>query len=80
MSGEPTDAEVQAAAAVRNADDVPEEVLKGTPLGKCPDCDTKFEYNTAETHVTSMSPCPGCGSHQWQKYGHRLPDGTEVSS
>lgn len=80
MSDEPTDAEVQAAAAVRNADDVPEEVLKGTPLGKCPNCGEKFEYNSPETHVTAMSPCPGCGSQQWQKWSYRMPDGTEVSS
>lgn len=76
-ANEPTDAEVQAAAAARNADDIPDHVLEGTPLGCCHNCLNRFEYGDPNGQ-RNTDPCPECGSQNWKKWGYRMPDGEEV--
>lgn len=73
-----SDADYQAAAAARNADEVPSVVLKSVSLGHCQDCDTMFEYGKPNGGIQNLSPCPECGSENWMKWGYRTPDGENV--
>lgn len=73
-----SDAEYQAAAAVRNADDVPSVVLESVPLGFCRHCGTMFEYGKPNGGIQNLSPCPECGSDEWVKWGYRTEGGTNV--
>jgi Zn finger protein HypA/HybF involved in hydrogenase expression len=62
-----SNADYQAAAAAKDADTLPEEVIKGTKLGHCPNCDQRFEYPQ-----NNLDPCPNCGSEKWVSWGVRL--------
>jgi len=68
-------ADVQAAAAARDAErqqqEIPNRVLAGQPIGEC-SCGERFDYgaNTG-ADVCNMDPCPGCGSREWHKWGYR---------
>jgi len=69
---------IQAAAAARNAHELPEVVLKSTKLGVCYECKSIFEYGDPESETQNLSPCPNCGDRSWEKWGYRLPDGTDI--
>lgn len=66
-----------AAAAARNADDVPRVVLVGTRVGECNDCGENFAYGDPEHDVQNLSPCPSCGSRNWYKWGYEVGDNRE---
>lgn len=70
--------ESQAAAAVRNADDVPPAVLVATPIGACSECGSRFPFR--DEGIGQLDPCPECGSDDWQKVAYRLPSGREVEA
>lgn len=75
----PSDADYQAAAAAKNAADVPDFVLEGTPVGKCNDCHDYFEYGTG-TGRGNLTPCPHCGSDDWEKIGYQHDGGIKRRS
>lgn len=73
------DPDAAAAAAARDATPLPDEIIEGRPLGECPDCGARFDY-MYPSGVGNLEPCPECGSHDWQRWGVRMPDGEEIPS
>ena len=73
MSREASPAAIDAAAAARDADDVPEYVLEGTPIGRCQECGHQFSYGAGTGH-RNLDPCPSCDSQRWGKWGYDLPN------
>lgn len=64
-----------AAHAARRAEekyeDMPSVVMHGQLIGKCPDCEEKFNYGSPSDGVDNLDPCPECGSMHWRKWGYR---------
>lgn len=71
MSDQYGEADYGAAAAAKDADEVPDYVLHGTPIGHCHACDTRFLYR-GNTGIDNLDPCPQCGSLDWRKWGYRV--------
>lgn len=67
----------EAAHAAKNTPDVPDEVIEGQPLGEC-ECGERFEYGMG-ADVGQLDACPNCCSHNWEKWGYRLPDGGDIA-
>lgn len=73
----PSQADLDAAAAARGAEPVPEALLVATPIGEC-ECGARFWYRDPEAEVGQLDPCPECGAFDWRKWGYELPDGREI--
>lgn len=67
-----------AAAAAARVPDLPDYKIEGDLLGECRDCGNQFRYATPKTGIHNLDPCPDCGSDNWYKYGHAMPDGTVI--
>lgn len=63
----PSDADYQAAAAARRAED---NEWEGPLVGRCNSCGRAFEYGIG-TDVGNLDPSPCCGSDGWEKVGTR---------
>lgn len=58
--------------------DYPDEVLKGHRIGECATCGETFLYGWVGDETSNFSPCPHCGSMEWEKWGVEMPDGERV--
>lgn len=70
----------EAAAATRRAKrrnaDIPNVARAGQPIGECPLCGHRFDYNRG-TDIHNLDRCPQCGSDDWHKWGYRY-NGEEI--